>query len=346
MNVTAKITGISYHPFLCEELKSYPFSELEKALRKNAFFKLLIEDGNEVAVSWWVSAKRTRSYPYARVYNTLSFSGKKVTIIPVFKDEGKDGDRDFLQWDTVSLMSLLGIYVIIAYYDEASKNEKYQHKITKQRFNIDFLKGELNRLLTYHSDPLHWNLDQIEKIGETGQRAIEAYLRIARALDVEFHSMESAQKRVDKLKEGKEKFKTLSRALAKEAADRESITIQPKEYIKQTKGTITITNYLGGCYFFTADEIEIFGDTIRLIEAKHSKKAALPSKDDIKDGLIKMILYTNLQDVEVGKRRYTPIPVLKLTSEQKLLYDNLSENQKVLLEKLQKEAERNNFKIE
>jgi hypothetical protein len=28
--------------------------------------------------------------------------------------KGKDGDRDFLQWDTISLMSLLGIYVIIA----------------------------------------------------------------------------------------------------------------------------------------------------------------------------------------------------------------------------------------
>ena len=68
---------------------------------------------NEFAVSWWVSPKRTRSYPYARVYDTLGFSGKKATIIPIIKDEGKDGDRDFLQWDTISLMSLLGVYVIV-----------------------------------------------------------------------------------------------------------------------------------------------------------------------------------------------------------------------------------------
>ena len=110
MDLSAKITGIKYKPFLCAKLKTYAFRDLGNALAKNAVFILDVDKENKVAMGWWVSAKRTRSYPYARVYNTLNFSGKKITIIPVVKDEGKQGDRDFLQWDTVSLMSLLGVY--------------------------------------------------------------------------------------------------------------------------------------------------------------------------------------------------------------------------------------------
>ena len=46
----------------------------------------------KAAVSTWVSAKRTRSYPFVRIYKTLSHKNmKKITIFPVVKDEGKDG---------------------------------------------------------------------------------------------------------------------------------------------------------------------------------------------------------------------------------------------------------------
>ena len=48
------------------------------------------------AVSCWVSAKRTRSKPFSRVLRMLYQKDmKKITIIPVVKDEGKDGDRDY-----------------------------------------------------------------------------------------------------------------------------------------------------------------------------------------------------------------------------------------------------------
>ena len=84
LNITAKITGLKYSPLLCRSLKTYKFEDLEYAFEKDASFKI-VKDQNVFALSWWVSAKRTRSYPYARVYDTLGFSGKKVTIIPVFK---------------------------------------------------------------------------------------------------------------------------------------------------------------------------------------------------------------------------------------------------------------------
>src|SRR3989344_6161045 len=162
--ITAKITGIKYAPLLCRGLHTFNFEGLDKALEKEATFILKIDDKNRVALSWWVSAKRTRSYPYARVYDSLSFLGKKVTIIPIVKDEGKDGDRDFLQWDTISLMSLLGIYVIIGYYDDAIRNPEYKNKITEQRFDINYIRSQMNNLLSYQSDALHWNLLQVDKV--------------------------------------------------------------------------------------------------------------------------------------------------------------------------------------
>jgi hypothetical protein len=209
MDVSAKITGIKYSPSLCRDLRVYNISDLDSALSQDGSFLLNVSYKKQIALSWWVSAKRTRSYPYARVYDTLSFQGKKVTIIPIVKDEGKDGDRDFLQWDTISLMSLLGVYTMITYYSTAEKSARYEHKITNQRFDITHLTKEINNLLAYQSDALHWNLAQIEKVGEIAKKALESYERISKELGVEMHSKESAQKRVDELLKGKETFMTL-----------------------------------------------------------------------------------------------------------------------------------------
>lgn len=81
-----------------------------------------------------------------------------------------------------------------------------------------------------------------------------------------------------------------------------------------TKAKITITNYLCGQYFLTVDEIKLTSDTVSLIEGKHSTKALLPSKGDIKDGLLKMILYCNLSDVTANGKKIKSEDVLCLTS--------------------------------
>ncbi len=344
MDLFAKITGIKYKPFLCAKLKTYVFKDLQKALSKSAVFILNISEENKVAVSWWVSAKRTRSYPYARVYDTLNFSGKKITIIPVIKDEGKEGDRDFLQWDTISLMSLLGIYVIIGYYTSAKRSTHYRHKITKQHFDVKYIKQKINEILSYQSDALHWNLAQIDKIGVYGQKALENYKKISKRTRVAMHSQTTAERRIKQLQKGKKEFMNLSRQLAEIAQRRESITVQPKEYLVGVKGVITIQNYLGGLYYFTSDEIEIKGKNVYLIEGKHSK-GTLPSIGDIKDGLIKMILFTNLEDVKIGSKNYNAKPVLKLTTKNHFNPTQLSVTQKKTLELLRKEAKINNFEI-
>ena len=345
MDVSAKITGIEYSPLLCRDLHVYNISDLDSALSQDSSFLLNIGYKKQIALSWWVSAKRTRSYPYARVYDSLGFQGKKVTIIPIVKDEGKEGDRDFLQWDTISLMSLLGVYTIVSYYSNAEKSSRYRHKITRQRFDITHLKEEINNLLSYQSDALHWNLAQIENVGEIGKRAIDSYERISKELGIEMHSKESARKRVNELLKGKENFMMLSRDLAKKAQDRESTTVQPKEKLSGIKATLTIKNYLGGYYFFTCDEVNIKKGTIYLIEGKHSKQSLVPSLEDIKDGLVKMLLFTNLKELKIANTNYTPIALLKLTSDMEFSKERLRKSQIDNLRLLKKEAEENSFQV-
>jgi len=137
----------------------------------------------------------------------------------------------------------------------------------------------------------------------------------------------------------------LSRNLAEMAQKRESVTVQPKEHLDGLKGTITITNYLGGNYYFTSDEVKIMGKNINLVEGKHTKDNKLPSLGDIKDGLLKMILFTNLEDVKITDEGYIPIPILKLTTADTFKMENINESQKEMLEVLKKEAKINNFRI-
>lgn len=345
IDIFAEIKGIKYIPFLCKTLNIFSFNDIDKAIISAATFILELDKKNQIAISWWVSPKRTRSYPYTRVYDSLNFSGKKVTIIPFIKDEGKEGDRDFLQWDTISLMSLLNIYVIISYYSIASKSLRYKHKITNQRFNLNHIVNEISKLVHYQSDALHWNISQMDNINIITEKAIKAYLEISKKLGIDMHSWEQVLKRANNFYKNKDTFMSQSRDLAKIAQERERVTIQPKEKLFGTKGTITIKNYLGGNYYFTCDETEIHKNEVYLIEDKHTKGDKLPSWGDIKDGLFKMALFTNLSNVKINEKHYNFVPILKLTSGNKFNINDLSISDINNLDLLIKEARVNNFRV-
>lgn len=349
-NLTASITGIKYTPLLCRPLLKYSFQDIEQAINKDATFILNFGGSKEMAISWWVSAKRTRSYPYPRIYDSLGFPGKKVTIIPIFKDEGTGGDRDFLQWDTISLMSLLGVYVIISYYKSAEKSLKpgnrHGNKITNQKFDIDQIKNELNDLLSYQSDALHWNMKQIDKISTIGRNAIESYENISQVTEIKVHSKNLALRKINGLMKDRRTFMESSRFLSQKAQKRESITTQPKENVDGTKSMITITNWLKGNYFFTCDETRIKKDDLFLVEAKHTDSGHFPSLSDIKDGLIKMNLFSNLDEVILRGKKYNAVPVLKLTTKNGFNERDLTPKEREIIKTLRSEAKLNNFKVE
>ncbi len=339
MDLLANIKGIKYRPLLIKELPVFNLDNIVDAFKKSVF-KLKI-DNDEIAVSWWVSPKRTRSYPYARVYDTLDHN-KKLTIIPIVKDEGFDGDRDFLQWDTIALMSLLGVYVIIGYYKTAIKSHKFKNKITNQVFDYNYLKNEILRLIDYKSDALHWNLEQIKNIDKIMYKAYNAYKAISKLIRVKLHSFEGLESRLIQLKKGLQRFLELSRDLAQRAQLRETKTLQPKEKITFTKASITIKNYLGGFYFLTVDEVLFKNDILYLIESKFTRNKFLPSLEDIKDGLLKMVIFTNLSDVTLNNKKFKHRAVLNLYNNQN---KQPSDKEKEIINNLKEEAKINNFDI-
>ena len=86
---------------------------------------------NNLAFSKWVSPKRTRSYPFARIYNTYHLNTKKVTVIPIIKDEGAGTqNNDRINFITFSWMNLLNIYIILAWYEDAEKKSGATDRIT------------------------------------------------------------------------------------------------------------------------------------------------------------------------------------------------------------------------
>lgn len=113
-----------------------------------------------IGYSKWVSPKRTRSYPFERIYNTYNAS-KILTVIPIIKDEGADGDIDKIGWMTFLWMNLLNIYIVLAYYESAEKNSSkkqgHRQKLTRQKFNSDFVNMQIAEIMTYKQSALHWN---------------------------------------------------------------------------------------------------------------------------------------------------------------------------------------------
>ncbi len=353
MDIKAKITGIEYQPKLTKKLEVFSFKDFD--INKLPSNCVLNDDGFTFGLSKWVSPKRTRSYPYARVYNTLG-TAKRITVIPIIKDEGKKGDRDFIQWDTVSLMSLLDVFVIFAYYKNAERHPTKENKITNQQFDNSLVRNKIFEIKNYHSSALHWNLKEIKKsFPKLIQNVKETYEKEEKSLGVNFHSANGIDKFARQFENGVKQFIQTSRQKAQEAQNREMQTIQPKESLSTlTKATISIENYLGGKYYFTTDEIKIKNGNVYLIEAKHSRTNILPSIGDIKDGLLKMILYTNLKNVTIEEKQYHPIPVLKLTlSKLKTNFtennfinnEQLNQRQKEMIKKLFDEANINNFEI-
>ncbi len=313
MEIIAKLENLKFTPTLLPKLKEFSIDDFVSGRLARIASYVLNYQNNSSGISQWVSPKRTRSYPYARVYDTMS-QQTRVTIIPFIKDEGFDGDRDFIQWDTVSLMSLLNVYVLLSYYQDAEKSPDYENKITNQVLDYQYLKEQLDRLINYKSSALHWNLSQLDNSSEVAQKCKDSYQTISQRLGVRMHSIEGIDKRIEILKRGVKEFKEVSRGLASDAQRREFQTAQPKEDTIGEKAKIIIKNYLGGLYYLTVDEVKIKDDKLFLLEKKHSKNSLFPSIDDIKDGIVRMMLFVNLAETKIVNRVVNHFSVLGLTS--------------------------------
>ncbi|MEO8071816.1 MAG: VWA domain-containing protein [Acidobacteriota bacterium] len=357
--ITGEVEKINYKQFAGDNLRTYKFENFDINKSTGAF--LLKKEKEKLAVSRWISPKRTRSYPYERVYDTLAVDGKKATIIPVVKDEGLGGDRDFLQWDTISLLSLLDVHFIPAYYSEAAKNLKRNDQITTQKLDNNYVSAKLAEIVDFKGTARQWNEKEAKELKNVFEKARNANREISKQTKTYLHN-EDALDELIKLTENPNDFALFSRGKSQKGQNRELQSVQPKEALStDTKSGVTITNLNGGRYFFTCDETLLKENTLFLIEDKHSRRAIMPSENDIKDGLLKMMVYTNLQNVRVGKIPVKSKAILRLTSSKLVgsVNSNMNEDEiakffetnkletskKNLIKKLFQEARENKFII-
>lgn len=278
---------------------------------------------NNIAFSKWVSPKRTRSYPFARIYNTYHLNTKKVTIIPIIKDEGTGTqNNDRINFITFSWMNLLNIYIILAWYKDAERKPGTTDRITDQILNAEAVHEKLLEVSQYQMTALHWNTTHFEKDFEPIYlNAVAGYKKVSQEKNVAVHSPKNHLQALEKFKaNGRFSltcFKETTLPRSSEAAHRESLTTHILESLEENaKGTFRISNYLGGQYYLTADEVYWDNDQLIIQESKNSTKGKLPSEDDIKDGLFKLILFANMEEVAVdGRTDIQFITRLKLTGD-------------------------------
>ncbi len=308
------IRDIRYRAYLVEELPKY---NLDTFLINSATPAGLLEtpDGT-IGFSKWVSPKRTRSYPFERIYKTYN-APKIITVIPIIKDEGIEGDLDKIQASTISWMNLLNIYIVLGYYDTATNSRRYKGKITAQQLNEAHIRAQIQEILAYKQSALHWNRSLIEdRFHITFEQALDAYEDISQRTGVPMHPHRSLRTYAANLQEDLQQFWIRSLRASRGAALRESRTLHTLEYLGAGfKGVFEIENYLGGTYHLTADEI-LTEDGITVIqESKNASRHPLPSVSDIRDGLFKLILFSNIDRLETEAGEFLFKTRLKLTGQ-------------------------------
>ena len=272
-----------------------------------------------------------------------------------------NGERDFIQWDTISLLGLLDVHVVLAYYDDAEKNTRGADKITNQKFDNEFVKAKLDEIYKFKGNTRDWNEREAGKLGDIFIKAKLAYRQISEKTKTYLHNEDKLDELI-KYAETPARFIGYSRRNSQSAQNREFLTIQPNEALSTlSKAKITINNALFGKYYFTVDETIITAKTIELIEAKHTSRAKFPSKNDIKDGLVKMMLYTNLKSVKLGGKPLEHKVKIRLTSaklkgsidssasveifDRFCAENSIDTKQKAFLTELFREANENNFTV-
>lgn len=273
--------------------------------------KICLPDGAEIAVSKWTGPKRTRTYPLAKVYDTYSHSGKVVTVIPILKDEGRgerenDTNLDRVNFITLSWMNLMGVYVILAWYCDADKKDAY--RITHQRLDNSYVRQKIEDIARYKMDAHPWNRDHfVQEFISIYEKALQSYKEISQRLGVAMHGQDEQFRFLDRVRSAANpheldlaKYAEHSLSASERAALRETITEHQLEHAQSAsaKGFFEIRNYLGGIYYLTVDEV-IFENNNRIIiqESKNSTRHTLPSLNDIKDGLFKLLLFSQIQEL-------------------------------------------------
>ena len=321
MEIIGKITGIRYKTIGENSLKQCKIEDFD--VNQIEIACIIEKEYRNVSISKWDSPKKTHSHAYQRTYDALVGGTKSIVVIPVIKDEGISGECDFIEWETVFFMSLFNIYIIFAFYEKA---DKVNQKITNQQLSNTFVLKKLDEMSNYHSSAFHWNLNEIRTNFEFILAQVQLnYNKISAETGIQLHSEKGIADFQHQINQDVEAFLY---DLPLKMMNDKFIEVQPLAW---TKVQITIFDYLRGSCVFTIDEMLILNQVVQLIEVKHTQNSLLPSINDIKDGLLNMVLYANLKEVSIDGQIFKSESVLKLTSTQIIGAVNSNENEKKLI---------------
>ena len=317
------VKGVRYVPYLNQEkLTEYDIAQFDVNEAKAYGLINLGTSGNNLPYSKWVTPKRTRTYPFPRIYSTLGRTAKQVTIIPIIKDEGAATNNDRINSITFSWMNLMNVYIILAWYEDAERKQGTTDRITNQVLNVESVREKLLEISQFQSTALHWNTNHFEEDFERIYlNAVESYERISEKENVVMHKAQDHLNTLEKFKVNNqfsvETFKRVTLSRSHAAALRETVTVHELESLGAgEKGIFSITNYQGGEYYLTVDEVYWENDHLVIQESKNTTQKKFPSSSDVKDGLFKLILFANMEQVGVDDKTDVPfITRLKLTGD-------------------------------
>lgn len=278
-------------------------------------------DDTSYGFSKWKGPKPSRTYPSAGIYRTYHLQTKRVTVIPVIKDEGNDTrNNERLGSMTLARMNLTDVYIILAWYEHAEPNLKRGgNRITGQLLNNAFVVEKMREIKRAQKSALHWNTMHFERDYErVFRQAVERYRRIGNHCNVEMHSSANHLAILEQyLVDGKfdlDVFSRHSSARSSSAAMREAMTRHDLEQLSDgEKAYIELVNLQGGIYYLTVDEV--FWEEGRLViqESKNTSDGIMPSLGDIQDGLFRNILFYSIDELYLDDNPVEFTTRLKLT---------------------------------
>lgn len=277
-------------------------------------------DNTSFGYSKWKSPKPSRTYPSASIYKTYHLQSKRVTVIPVLKDEGKDTpNNDRISSMTLARMNLMGVYIILAWYERAEPHPKGGNKTADHFYNNKFVLERIREIKRAQKSALHWNMMHFKRDFEYVYRqAVESYQNVGKRYSLEMHSAEKHLAILEQyLVDGKfnlEAFARYSSARSSAAAKRESMTAHDlEELLDGDKAYLELENIQGGIYHLTADEVYWEEGRLVIQESKNTTKGKLPSLGDVQDGLFKNILFYSIDELYIGAEPIEFVTRIKLT---------------------------------
>lgn len=218
----------------------------------------------------------------------------------------------------------MNVYIVLAWYDSAQKQSHV--RLTRQKLNSAYVRDKLCQIAEYKYDAHHWNKQHFrDDFLWVYEKAIESYRSISQRLGVGVHDIATHERFLDEVRDNHdqkkldlERFCSQSLDRSYRAAANETATRHELERLSGvgTKALFVLRNNLGGTYYLTADDVEIEPEgSVVIRECKHTTRHILPSLNDIKDGLFKLLLFAHLDSVQLGddKQRKTRCE-LRLTS--------------------------------